>query len=585
MTLTDRHMDELRRELWQDLPEESARWAAMFDTDGPGVAAAAGRAIAFNDKRTIVAIGEAAIARGMLRYKPLRRVRFSGALLHALVGAGRYATALESADALTEGYEPWEAAWEIRVRSLAGLNRLKEARLILRAVLARDPKEPDARRMLDAIDTERQMTGLLGSGEGGWPDLRRLVEAYLELELPRPAAKAIRSHLTGLRAPEEADYEDALAVLKAALPLMGPEFVLRQAARLSPSAQDDRLRALVAQSLIAFGSADEALGPDEGGRDLRLQRALAAAAAGDLDEAIGRLGLLSQRLRHDLEVREALAYLTGVHVLDETPLELRAPGGPRRIFNLMPFNDELLLLKMHLAEMADWVDLFVIVESEVTFTGAPKPLHFHENRHEFAPWADKIRHVVVPEHPPAFHSPWGRDFRQRDLAIGAISGLAAPDDLVLLTDVDEIIDRRALEGFDAEFACLRMAMFRFFLNYRPSTGNRPTRRTGAVWKARSLQRFGSSYARFALARVKNSPMIEDAGWHLTSMCDPERLVAKVNSYAHQERQAEWRDVDEVDRRLAEIRSGQFEPGWERADLEALPAYVREHLDETQDFLV
>src|SRR5262249_1668173 len=144
-----------------------------------------------------------------------------------------------------------------------------------------------------------------------------------------------------------------------------------------------------------------------------------------------------------------------------------------------------------------------------------------------------------------FQAPWSRDFRQRDMAISALSGHCAPEDLVLLTDVDEIADRRALEGFDSDFAGLRMAMFRFFFNYRPTSDNLPWRPTGAIFRARLLRQFGSSYARFFLARRRGGHVLDQAGWHFTSIGDSTRVVAKINSYAHQERKSVWRDEDRV----------------------------------------
>jgi hypothetical protein len=193
---------------------------------------------------------------------------------------------------------------------------------------------------------------------------------------------------------------------------------------------------------------------------------------------------------------------------------------------------------------------------------------------------------VVDGHPAAFYAPWSRDFRQRDMAVSALSGLCAPEDLVLLTDVDEIVDRRALEGFDGDFAGMRMAMFRFFLNYRPATDNLPWRRTGAVFRARHLQRFGASYARFCLARRKHGYVLREAGWHFTSIGDSRRLVAKVNSYAHQERKDAWRDEDRVARMFADIRAGRAEPGWERAEIDdTFPRYVRENQDALKDLMI
>ena len=444
-----------------------------------------------------------------------------------------------------------------------------------------------ARELLDLIETRRALKGPVEDGPGaGWSEVRRLLEVYLGLGMRSHALRLLQRRLRELPEPGPGDYEDGLGLMRAALDLQGPEYVLRHAQPLARAAQDDRLKALLVECLIALGRPEDGAKADEGGRDLRLQRALAVAATGQVEEAIHRLGRHTNKRRKDLEVRAALGFYVGRQVLAEQPLELAPPRPERRVFNLMPFNDEVELLKIHLAEMSDWVDVFVISEAETTFTGQPKPLHFQRHRHEFSAYGDRIRHVVVAQHPAIYNSAWSRDFRQRDLAASALSGLAAPDDLVLLTDVDEIVDRRALEGFDGDMAGLRMAMFRFFLNYRPAADNFPERPTGAVVKAHMLQRFGSSYLRFELARRKSGMQVNHAGWHFTSVCDPSRLVAKINSYAHQEQAAEWRDVDHVDRLLSQIRAGAFEPGWERAEIdESFPAYIRQRRDELQDLLI
>jgi beta-1,4-mannosyl-glycoprotein beta-1,4-N-acetylglucosaminyltransferase len=586
MTLTDRHLDELKRQQWLGFDAEAARYGQILAQDPKAILPLAALAVRNHDAMAICAIGEALAKAGALDFKPLGRAGFFGVLLTTLVEEERYQAALDVFNARGEASLAAAKVWVTRARAEAGLGNLTEARLSITRALELDRDVRDGRELKALLVARRDLRARLAEGVVGWGELRRLVDVYLELGMKDAAAQLITVRLRKQPAPQAEDYEDGLQILRAALEVVGPEFVLGHAKKLAPVRQDDRLKALQAQCLIALGRPEEAALPDQGGRDLRLQRAIATAETGEVEEAVGRLGRLSVKLREDLEVRAALDFYVGRSVLEQTPLELPPATGPRRIFNLMPFNDEIEILKIHLAEMAGWVDQFVLVESEVTFTGQPKPLYFERHKAEFAPYADKIRHIVVGEHPEAFHSPWGRDFRQRDLAVAGLSGLAAPDDLVLLTDVDEIVDHRALEGFDGDLAGLRMAMFRFFLNYRPTTANLPVRRTGAVCKARVLQRFGSSYIRFDLARRKDGQLIDAAGWHFTSMFDPARLVAKVNSYAHQERSIEWRNVEHVDRRLADIKQGRFEPGWERAELDdSFPAYMLEHAEELGDLLI
>lgn len=586
MTLTDRHLDELKRERWRDFEAEVERYLPLLAGRGFGIVAPAVRAARNHDSLTVCAIGEALIRAGVLGLKPLRSTGFIGVLHRTLVEEGRYDAALKVFDSLTEEDLGRAKVWVVRARALIGLGQVEGARAAIARALEINPEVRGGRELKALLVERRKLRAKLDGNRMSWADLRRLVEVHQELGMRDVAAKLIKNRMPLLPEPTPDDYDDGVRLLQAALRLLGPEAAVRLGAGLGGVRQDHRLKALTAECRIALGLAEEAAGADTGGRGVRLQRAIAVAETGRLEEAIERLGRMTVKLKEDLEVRAALGFYVGRRVLEENPLALRPPDGPRRIFNLMPFNDEFSLLKFHLAEMSGWVDKFVIVESRVTFTGKSKPLYFERNKSSFAQYADKILHVVVPDHPAAFHSPWGRDFRQRDMAVTALSGLASPDDLVLLTDVDEIVDRRALEGFNGDLAGLRMAMFRFFLNYRPAPENDPVRRTGAVVKAGLLQRFGSSYIRFDLARRKDGQLIDNAGWHFNSICDAARLVAKVNSYAHQERGDDWRDVGTVDARLSSIKNGEFEDGWERAEVdETFPAYVRKHQGRLGDLLI
>jgi hypothetical protein len=63
------------------------------------------------------------------------------------------------------------------------------------------------------------------------------------------------------------------------------------------------------------------------------------------------------------------------------------------------FAAELDVLEVHLSELYDGVDGFILVEAAYSHSGSRKPLHFHANRHRFARYLDKIEHVVLPSFP------------------------------------------------------------------------------------------------------------------------------------------------------------------------------------------
>ncbi|KAF9547567.1 hypothetical protein EC957_008223 [Mortierella hygrophila] len=68
-----------------------------------------------------------------------------------------------------------------------------------------------------------------------------------------------------------------------------------------------------------------------------------------------------------------------------------------RVIDIIPVNDELYMIKVWMEELDPVVDLFVIVESEFTFTFIPKPLYFQRNRDRFKKFAHKTLALFVHE--------------------------------------------------------------------------------------------------------------------------------------------------------------------------------------------
>lgn len=223
-----------------------------------------------------------------------------------------------------------------------------------------------------------------------------------------------------------------------------------------------------------------------------------------------------------------------------------------RVFDCFVFATELDLLEIRLHELAQVVDFFVVAEAEVTFKGEPKPLVFQSNRDRFAPFAERIRHVVVRDMPAGTSKAdnWRRQQYQRNALIAGIDD-ATPEDIVLLSDVDEIPRAesvRALAASPGSFAtvhCLEQRMYRYFLNYQCSE---PWSRSGprAVQRRYLHTMQGLRYVRpptreplrstlrwiYACAymhRVIRRTVHQDAGWHFSSMGGVNAVATKFRS--------------------------------------------------------
>lgn len=117
-----------------------------------------------------------------------------------------------------------------------------------------------------------------------------------------------------------------------------------------------------------------------------------------------------------------------------------------RIFDALLFSVELDMLEIRIHELWDVVDHFVIMESNMTFTGLPKELTFAKNRDRFAFAESKIvyKNFVFPY--IETESAWDREGRTRDGMTALFSELGmTQNDLFTSVDVDELIYPHTLE--------------------------------------------------------------------------------------------------------------------------------------------
>ena len=108
-----------------------------------------------------------------------------------------------------------------------------------------------------------------------------------------------------------------------------------------------------------------------------------------------------------------------------------------KVYDCFTFFNEFELLELRLKTFYDLVDYFVIVEANKTHTNEPKPFNFLERQKEFKQYFKKIRYVmddsVVPYNGVG---DWSIENNQRNNIIQGLPD-AEPDDLILISDVDE----------------------------------------------------------------------------------------------------------------------------------------------------
>src|ERR1044072_7185807 len=133
------------------------------------------------------------------------------------------------------------------------------------------------------------------------------------------------------------------------------------------------------------------------------------------------------------------------------------------IWSATPYCGESDVLEIRLATLAPVVDVHVLVEANLTQRGHPKPYFYPRQKARFRRWEDKIRYVQAALEPGP-NLDWARERAQRNAALVAMEDVAA-DDIVLLSDVDEIPRPEALTEEYPEPMKLMMDMHVYFLNW------------------------------------------------------------------------------------------------------------------------
>jgi beta-1,4-mannosyl-glycoprotein beta-1,4-N-acetylglucosaminyltransferase len=209
------------------------------------------------------------------------------------------------------------------------------------------------------------------------------------------------------------------------------------------------------------------------------------------------------------------------------------------------FYNELDVLEARLTLLDKYVDMFVLVEAEVTHLGGRKALYFEQNKERFKKWLPKIRYVLAKDM-PSDQDPWSREKHQRNCIMDGLTDV--PDDaIVMVSDVDEIPDMRRIryEKLPHSAISIHMHMFEYSLKYYFTE----EAWFGTVVTCRGLlAQYGPNYLRDNRQRL---PAVKLAGWHLSSFGDWEHVYKKFSTYAHALDDTTAKDPEVYRRNVAE----------------------------------
>jgi len=194
-----------------------------------------------------------------------------------------------------------------------------------------------------------------------------------------------------------------------------------------------------------------------------------------------------------------------------------------------------------------------LVEATRTHAGNPKSLYFQDNKHLFEPYLDKIVHVVVDDMPmpPRTMPPrkgmlWElkrKDRERKDttdyhmdrenyqricISRGIQQIYLSDDDLIIVSDLDEIPNRDILHTKLPSNICTLSQdcyNFNFTCKYRGKWTHAKILKYSAYKDNQNCHH---------IRMLKNLPIIENGGWHLSYFGDAEFIANKLRNFCHKE---------------------------------------------------
>jgi len=204
---------------------------------------------------------------------------------------------------------------------------------------------------------------------------------------------------------------------------------------------------------------------------------------------------------------------------------------PRRVYDAVLFSNELDILAVRWRELFPYITQFVLLESNTTFTGLPKPLVFAAHRDEFKFIESRLTYGTVGGRFVKGQNPFYEEAYQR-VALDQLLRIAGitDDDLLLMSDVDEIPSRHTinlLRWCDEIPKILHLRLKNYLYSFEFLVDNKS-------WRA-SIHRYETGKTRYAHYR-QSDEILADAGWHC-SFCFRRisEFIFKMKAYSHNDR--------------------------------------------------
>ena len=294
-----------------------------------------------------------------------------------------------------------------------------------------------------------------------------------------------------------------------------------------------------------------------------------------------------------------------------------------KIFDCFMYYDEEMILDLRLNYLNNYVDEFVIVESSYTHSGKNRDLLFDIKK--FLKFKNKINYIVLNKPPLDLYKineADSEDKKNSKFILNAVKrenlqrntitrGLksALPDDLIIISDVDEIpnLEKNNVKEIKNKIILFKQKFYYYKFNLKMNNffwhGSKAIKKKNLIspqWlrnvKAK-IYPFWRIDTLISKKKYQNLEIINNGGWHFSNIKTPADIDKKMKTYLHH-REYELNSISEkkisamVKEKKAiynlrnDMRSNKFDLSEKLivADIKELPYYIQKNIVKYKNWL-
>ena len=229
-----------------------------------------------------------------------------------------------------------------------------------------------------------------------------------------------------------------------------------------------------------------------------------------------------------------------------------------KIYDCFMFYDEDLIAELRFNILNQYINEFIVVESKYTHSGEKRELLFNINK--YPNFKNKINYIVLENEPDNLEKVYDDDTEDKKNSKYIMNALkrenhhrneiskgltkASPEDLILISDVDEIpnLSKLDINKINNEIILFKQNFYYYKLNLKledmPWYGTKACKfkiLKSPQWLRNIKDKkypFWRVDVLFSDKKYLNIKYIENGGWHFSNMKTPADIEKKMRTYLH-----------------------------------------------------